>query len=261
VVLTLRSTAGPPVFREWTSVDGLLVHARVSGSVIAGQPTIVLVHGLGMSSSYMLPLLRELAPRTRVLAVDLPGYGRSQSPDPRHGLAELADDLAHWMQSHAMASAVVVGNSLGAQVIAQLGVRHPDRLLGAVLIGATRDPAAGGKLTHTLRLLLDMVRERPSLILVGGRDYLRAGPVHMVRVFSEALDSREESQLVRLRTPTLIVRGSLDPVSTQAWNEQIAALVPDSELLVIEGAPHAVNFSRPKPLAAAILRFASAIHR
>jgi pimeloyl-ACP methyl ester carboxylesterase len=128
-------------------------------------------------------------------------------------------------------------------VIAQLGVRHPHRLTHAVLVGPTRDPAAGGPFQHTLRLALDVPLERPALIAIAVRDYLRAGPKLMYRLFREALRQREEDHLRHLRVPTLIVRGSRDPIVTQGWVEQINRLVPTSRLVVVNGVGHAVNFS------------------
>ena len=250
-----RQAAGRPV-SQWVTVNGLLMHSRVSrGAAAADAPTIVLVHGLGMSSRYMEPLLHQLGPHARVVAVDLPGYGRSASPGRRLTLAGMADSLDAWMAAMGIDSAVVAGNSLGAQAIAQLGVRHPQRLTRAVLIGPTRDPSAGGPVQHTLRLVLDAPFERPALIVVAAKDYLRAGPRLMYRLFSEALRHREEDQLRHLRVPTLIVRGSRDPICTQSWVETINRLVPTSRLVVIAGAAHAVNFSSAPALAAEMVAF------
>lgn len=241
---------------QWVTVNGLLMHSRASrGAPAVGAPTIVLVHGLGMSSRYMEPLLDELAPYARVVAPDLPGYGRSGSPGRRLTLAGMADALDAWMAAMGIDSAVVAGNSLGAQVIAQLGVRHPNRLTHAVLVGPTRDPSAGGPFQHMLRLALDAPFERPALMIVAAKDYLRAGPRLMYRLFGEALRHREEDQLRHLSVPTLIVRGRRDPVCTQGWVETISRLVPTSRVAVIDGAAHAVNFSSAPALAAEIRAF------
>jgi pimeloyl-ACP methyl ester carboxylesterase len=71
---------------SWTQVNGRRMHARVGGRV--GAPAVVLLHGLGVSSRYMLPLARELAPHFRVYAVDLPGFGRSSGGGVGPGTAE-----------------------------------------------------------------------------------------------------------------------------------------------------------------------------
>ena len=72
---------------------------------------MVLVHGLGVSSRYMLPTLALLAPRARVFAPDLPGFGHSTKPPHTLSLAELADSLADWMSATGLDRAVLLGNS------------------------------------------------------------------------------------------------------------------------------------------------------
>ncbi len=57
------------------------MHARVSEDRSPeGRPAVILVHGLVVSSRYMVPTLRQLAPHYRVYAPDLPGFGKSTNP-------------------------------------------------------------------------------------------------------------------------------------------------------------------------------------
>ena len=245
----------------WSDVDGLTIHARYAGGRDLPEPAVVLVHGLGMSSRYMVPLIRALAGRAVVYAPDLPGYGRSMNPVRRLRLSELASALDSWMEVAGIEHAVVVGNSLGAQLVAQLALRNPGRVATAVLVGSTRDPRSGGPATHLVRLALDGLRERPSLPVVAVVDYLRAGPRLMLALFREALRAPEEAQLAALRVPTVVVRGERDPISTQRWNEQIVALVPGARLVVVPRAAHAVNYSAPEPLAEIILDLTAELAR
>jgi 2-hydroxy-6-oxonona-2,4-dienedioate hydrolase len=203
----------------------------------------------------MLPLLRILARETEVYAVDLPGYGRSGNPAHPLRLDGLADALEHWMATVGIARAIVAGNSLGAQIVLHLATKYPARVERAVLIGATHDPASGGPWEHLVRLILDGLRERPSLLWVAATDYLRAGPRGMFDLLREALKSPEEAELRQLRAPTLVVRGSRDPISTQPWNEEIVRLIPEARLAVVDGTAHAVNYSGPEPLAREIMIF------
>lgn len=68
---------------RWARVDGLWMHYRTAGEVaIATRPAVVLVHGLVVSSRYMVPTLKRLARDYRVYAPDLPGFGESEKlPD------------------------------------------------------------------------------------------------------------------------------------------------------------------------------------
>ena len=52
----------------------------------------------------------------------------------------------------------------------------------------------------------------------------------------------------RMQTPTLIVRGERDPIVPERWVHELAALLPDSEIVTLPGGTHAVNYSAPKEL-------------
>jgi 2-hydroxy-6-oxonona-2,4-dienedioate hydrolase len=76
----------------------LQVHARASGGPAPEVRTaVVLVHGLVVSSRYMVPIAERLAPYHQVFATDLPGFGRSERPLQALDVAGLADALSVWM--------------------------------------------------------------------------------------------------------------------------------------------------------------------
>ena len=58
------------------------MHARRGGLTDEGAPPFVLIHGLVISSLYMIPLGEFLAKEREVYALDLPGFGRSEAPRP-----------------------------------------------------------------------------------------------------------------------------------------------------------------------------------
>src|SRR5581483_11388064 len=126
----------------WLRVGGRRVHALISAGSPLGAPTVVLVHGLGASSSYMAPLARSLAPHCRVLAPDLPGFGKSDHPPHVLDVPQLADALIDWMAAVGLPRAALVGNSMGCQIAVDAAVRYPERVERLVLQGVTIDPAA-----------------------------------------------------------------------------------------------------------------------
>ncbi len=65
---------------RWTSVNGLILHSRSSRAVACDRVPFVLIHGLVISSLYMIPLAERIAQEHPVHALDLPGFGRSESP-------------------------------------------------------------------------------------------------------------------------------------------------------------------------------------
>ncbi|MDP9476918.1 MAG: alpha/beta hydrolase [Actinomycetota bacterium] len=237
-------------------VDGLRVHARVSvDPVPEGSPAVVLVHGLVVSSRYMIPTAQKLAPHHEVCVPDLPGFGRSGKPPSVLDVAGLSDSLAAWMETVGLGSAVLVGNSVGCQVVADLALRHPERVERAVLQGPTMDPEARTTLRQAARLALDGTREPPSLLPVMLLDYASAGLRRSFATFRYALRDPIEEKLPRIQAPTLVVRGERDPIVPQRWAERAARLLPEGRLVVVPGAAHTMNYAAPSELARVVREF------
>lgn len=240
----------------WAVVDGLRMHARVSASQAPeGAPVVILVHGLVVSSRYMVPTLSLLAPCYRVYAPDLPGFGRSEKPSRALDIPGLARALDGWMEAMGLESAVLVGNSMGCQVIAELAVCRPDRMERAVLQGPVMDPGARTLPQQAARLALDCLREPPSLLLIEVLDLLVAGPLRSLHTFRYAAEDKIEEKLPLLRAPTLVLHGGRDPIVPEQWARELAGLLPDGRLVVVEEAAHAMNYDAPSELARHVRAF------
>jgi pimeloyl-ACP methyl ester carboxylesterase len=106
----------------------------------ADAPRVVLVHGLGGSHlnwDTFAPLLR---PRARVLAVDLPGFGRSEPGTRRATVHANVEVLHRFLTEVAGEPAVLVGNSMGGMISILEKAQHPEAVSGLVLL----DPAVPG---------------------------------------------------------------------------------------------------------------------
>lgn len=259
VIVSAPPLGGPigHLISTWAPVRGLRVHARVSADEPPpGAPTIVLVHGVAVSSRYLLPLAERLAPRARVYLPDLPGYGRSEGPPGRDlSVQELADVLLSWMDRVGLERPHLVGNSFGCQVIADLAVRHPNRIGRLVLQGPTMDPHARSVWRQSLRWLAVTPFEHFSEALVLLQDIWDLGPRRAVRMIRIALRDPIEEKLRHVAAPVLVVRGTRDAIVPQRWAEEAARLLPNGRLLTIERAAHTINYSQPAWLVQAIWPF------
>lgn len=242
----------------WREVNGRRMFARTAGLREHAGPAVVLVHGLGVSGRYMIPTARALAPRVPVYVPDLPGFGQSEKPERVLNTAELADNLAAWMDAADLSEAVLVGNSFGCQILLEFALRHPARAKRLVLQGPTMDRHARTTWQQFGRLLVDTFREPPTQPLVVFFDYLVCGPVRFWRTFRIALADRPEEKLARVGVPTLVVRGSRDPIVSQRWAEEMAAGLPCGRLVIIPGGPHTVNYARPADFVRVMLPFLDA---
>ncbi len=223
--------------------------------VQADAPTIVLVHGLSVSSGYMIPTAVRLAPHYHVYLPDLPGFGRSPKPPHILNVAELSDALASWMHTMKLPCATFLGNSMGCQVIVNLALRYPECINRAILVSPTMDPNALTIHQEAGRLLRDTPCEPPHFLPVLLREYALAGIPRTIRTLQYAFEDPMEQHLPDVHIPTLVVRGSRDPIVPQDWAEKVNCLLPDSQLIVVEGAGHAVNFNSPERLVQLVQSF------
>lgn len=241
---------------RYDRVGGITMHARVSlGSVPEDRLPVILVHGLGMSSRYMIPLAEHLAPHLRVYAPDLPGFGLSDKPPQALTVRQLADALAAWMQALGLERAALVGNSLGCEVLVELALVHPQVVDRLVLQGPTPDPEARGIARQIAGFFLIAPFERWSLAWVALTDYARSGIRRYLQTLRSMVDNHIGKKALWVYQPTLVVWGTRDYIVPYAFVTSLATSLPRGTLAVIPSAAHGINYSHPEAFTAALLPF------
>jgi len=113
-------------------LDGLLIHYVEEGH----GPATVLIHGLGGFAESWRHNIPELARHSRVIALDLPGFGRSGKPRRQYTTAFLARGLDGLFSALGVEQVRLVGHSLGGAVAARYALDHPERVERLALLGA-----------------------------------------------------------------------------------------------------------------------------
>lgn len=234
-----------------------------AGCGAGGRPVldVVLVHGLGVSNRYLVPALQEFARDHRVFAPDLPGVGRSSEPARDLSMIELADGLNAWMDTVGVGPAVLVGHSLGCQVVAQVAARHPGRVVGVVLACPAPDPGRGNVLEQAWRLLVDGFAERPGMIVIAATDYPRVGFGAMLRTLRAAARRRDQPNLDAVDQRALLIRGGRDPLVSEAWVHRLARSFPSASVVTLDDAPHGLPYSKVGPFVEAVHAFVDEVGR
>lgn len=140
-----RVEAAVPAHGRFAEIGGHRLHYVDTADDDEGaraKPTLVLVHGLGAQLQHMThSLLARLAPDFRVVAVDRPGTGWSvRERGSSHGLRAQGDVVAGLIGHLDLDRPVVVGHSLGGAVALALGLDHPDKTRGLVLVAPLTQP-------------------------------------------------------------------------------------------------------------------------
>ena len=117
-------------------VDGLSTYAYTGGKTfVPAQPALVFVHGAGNDHSVWALQSRYFAHHgNNVLAVDLPGHGRSDGA-PLPSVEAIADWIVSLLDALAVDKAALVGHSLGSLAVLEASGRHPGRAARIALLG------------------------------------------------------------------------------------------------------------------------------
>lgn len=231
---------------RWTAVNGRSLHSRSGGVVRTGSIPFVLVHGLVISSLYMIPLAERIAEEHEVHALDLPGFGRSEGPREVLTIPELAEWVIAWMAAMGIHQCHLVANSLGCEICAQVAVDAPERVATLTLIGPTIDPKAHSFGVQVARLLRDSPREPLRLRMNWMFDFFRAGLRRAIGTTSAMFRYYIEEQLPRIAAPTLVLRGENDSTEPQSAARAMTQLLVRGRLITIADAPHCVHYTNPR---------------
>jgi pimeloyl-ACP methyl ester carboxylesterase len=223
-----------------------------------GRP-FVLVHGIGVSSRYFHPSAAELAKYGTVYLVDLPGYGSAPNPRRDVTIADHANVLATYLAAEGIERPVLVGHSMGTQVVSQLVFDHPETTDRIVLLAPTMDPDARGFWHAAGRLMRDVLtREPPAVNAIVSLDYFfRCGIPYFLKQTRHLLADRIEDRLPLLEVKGLVIRGDRDLICPEGWSRRVAGLLKDGSYAEVAG-PHVIMFTDPPRVAASIANHAHA---
>ncbi len=243
-----------------------------------GRDTWVFVHGAGMDHSVWILQSRYFAFHgANVLAVDLPGHGRSGG-EPLESIEAQADWLAALLDSAGLESARVVGHSMGSLAALDMAARYPERVDALVLTGtgfpmpvaeplleAARadDPRAGEMIINwgmSPRSHLGG-NQAPGLWLHGQGIRLleRAGPgvIFTDLAACNAYDAGLE-RAAQVTCPVQYVLGSQDMMTPPKAGAKLATAMTaaQTQQVVLPGCGHMVPMERPNEFLDALIAFA-----
>lgn len=244
--------------------DGAVM-ARVFGT---SKPQVLALHGWGRDGTDLGAALDGLP----AIAIDLPGFGYSPSPDGVWGAEEYARGLAPVL-AEMRTPVVVVGHSFGGRVAVCLAARRPQCVGGLVLAGAPLvriAPPVSPRLSYRIlrwahrRGVVSDTRLEAWRRKRGSADYRAARGV-MRDVLVKVVNESYEEQLQALSLPVHLIWGAEDreaPVDgARAAFELLRTAGCESRLEIVPGEGHDLPLSRPDVLRDAIGRMREAVER
>ena len=221
--------------------------------------TFVLVHGIGMGKVTYAEVGEELSGRGRVLALDLPGFGDSPEPGTATTLEQTAEVVARAIREETPGRVILVGHSMGTQIVSEVAVQHPEIVAGLVLIAPTVNRYERTAAKQAMRMLQDLAGEGPKVIFTGLWEYLHTSPRWFISKLRFMLAHRLEAICPRIAAPTLVLRGETDRVCPRTWVSEVAEAIPHARMDEIPDRGHEAIIKSAQPVARMILSFADGI--
>jgi pimeloyl-ACP methyl ester carboxylesterase len=233
----------------WYGLDGHQIYYEDRGRGDA----VVLLPGWGGSVIDLDRLRGELVSGFRIIAVDLPGSGRSQPQPRRYTSTYYLDDariLLGLLDELRIEVAHLVGFSDGGEEALLMAALQPARALSVLTWGAAGQVMASPKMLHGLAHLLDPIDELKSLAAYLAEHY----GVHEARIMAsswaqaltaiiDAGGDISRSKAARISCPALLITGSHDPFCPPSLVREMADAIPRGTYLETPGGTHDVHLS------------------
>jgi len=258
------------------AVNGSAAYAYTGGKPFdPALPTVVFIHGAENDHCVWVLQSRYLAHHGRgVLAVDLPGHGRSDGP-PLASVEAIADWIAALLDAAGVKQATLVGHSMGSLAAVECASRYPDRIAKVVLVGTAFPMKVSDELLNATRddepLAQDMVNiwshaayaQYPSnpgpgfwVMGEGLRLMQRQKPGVMQVDFKACNDyANGLAAAARVKAPVLILAGKRDMMTPLRAAKELAAALADKRVVEIPGGGHALMAEKPDEVLDAIREF------
>lgn len=241
--------------------DGVKIYYEERGSGAA----VLLSHGYSASARMWQGQLEALSDRYHLIAFDMRGHDRSDSPDdPAQYSHELTiGDMSAVLDACSVRRAVIGGLSLGGFLSLAFHLAHPERTIALMLF----DTGPGYKKDGPREEWNKMARARAAQLEKDGLDTAQAsaevrvahhrsarGLALAARGMLTQKDGKVIESLAEIRVPTLVLAGAEDKMFVPSA-EYMGAKIPGADKLILANAGHAANIDQPAAFNAAVRKF------
>ncbi|MBA4252075.1 MAG: alpha/beta hydrolase [Chlorobiaceae bacterium] len=255
-----------------------------------GEKTILLVHGLASNAGFWRYSIAELSKKYRVIAIDLPGYGKSQKDYYPYTISFFAEQINRLVVELKIDNFVLAGHSMGGQIAIKYSLKYPEKLEKLILVASagfeefergegdwlrsvvtvssvknTTEDGVRRNLAMNFFNWCDkwewMVEERVRMINAKDFDMFA---YTVTRSVNAMLDEPTFDKLSKISVPTLLIYGKYDglipnpylnPGFTSDIFEWGAKQIPNSKIVEIDNCGHMIQIEKPIEFSNAVKDF------
>ncbi len=244
-----------------TAADGTRIHYQSVGR--PGAAPVLMIQGLGADLHGWDMQRWAMAPLFKVITPDNRGVGRSGKPNGAYSLEQMADDAIAVLDKEGIATAHIVGASMGGAIAQIITTKYPERVRSLTLACTScSNPQWRRDLLHKWSHLattkgMGALGKEAARWVIGPRSFRRLwpalgwlGPYALGKpgsAFQSQVDAILSSDgelavlaeaLGNISVPTLVIVGNQDILTPRGDSEHLVELIPTAELVVISGAAH-----------------------
>jgi len=264
---------------EYIDVDGVRICYQEQGT---GENVLILP-GLGTSADFWRLNISVLAKRFHVVAMDLPGFGKSAKPDASYELSWFCEKIIGFLDAKGIERTHIIGGSLGGHLGLMLALNHPDRVDKLVMTGscgAWKEPGPlldmvfrwfwndatvtdhirrnwkhiYTRLFETHKPMTEEILRYQMAVRADHERFKREGRASS-RALKSIFYSSCRERLAEVSKPVLLIFGAHDFVHPPRDGEFFHRHLPDSRLLIVADAAHEVMVDQPDLFNHAVLHF------
>jgi pimeloyl-ACP methyl ester carboxylesterase len=244
------------------AVNGVQIAYATAG---AGAPTVCFVHGTGGSGEVWTRQLEGLGDLGRIVALDLPGHGRSGGATPKT-IEDAAAVVAGFLDAVGITRVVIGGHSMGGAIAQQFALAFPQRVDGLILVGTGARLRVLPRLLALLETNHDEGVDLLMSLAVGAEAAaeLRAAlhratadnPPGVVLGDLRACDVFDVMSRIRsVNAPALVICGADDRLTPPKYSQFLGQQIAGARVVVVPGAGHYVQVETPRETTNAMREF------
>jgi len=264
--------------RKEITMEASINGTRIAFDDLGRGPAVILIHGFPLNRKMWTPQISSLAENGfRVIAPDLRGFGDSETGGKPFNIRTFSDDIARLMNHLGIGRAVMVGMSMGGEVVLDLLKRYPRKVVATSILAPVMPPADAEEQIRYLNLA-ELVREghhQTALdglcqwIFPGHQTKEKLAMVENVRELMETVDLKTLAKGMAFcagekkwvehgefnNIPALVLAGGQDKLSPPKRNEILTKLLPKGRRQILSEAGHMLNLEAAKDLNQHLLGF------
>ena len=242
------------------SLDGVSINFDNEGN---GEPVIILVHGWSNTKSIWKTQVSHFSKKYQVIAVDLPGFGKSGNNRRKWTIASYGEDISSIIQQLNLKKVVLVGFSLGAPIVIEAANKVPDHVIGVVLVDALQEieMQIPPQMAHYLdSVMMDLVNNPTKEKMVGGGFIKKNVDSSFNQIVSflegashigwrESLagsiiwQNEHCTQSIKaVKAPIIAINSDLQPTNVEAFRKY----VPAFKAKIVEDVGHLIMWDNPE---------------